>query len=465
MSSTIFVLLLAGLAMSVMADYTGKVLLISMDGFRYDYLDMVDTPNFDDFARQGVKLPYMNNSFTTLTFPNHYTIVTGLWEESHGIIGNHMYDPMFNASFGMGTTESRWWDEGEPLWVTAKKKGLKTGTYYWPGSEVEIRGFRPDIWFKYSDKTPYKERVDTVIDWFKNKDVRMATLYYPEPDHTGHGYGPDSQQVKDKVKYMDGILGYLMEKLKDNDLENTVNVIVTSDHGMVDVDNINKVVDITDHVNMTLIDSVPMYGPVMHILPKDGQDDNIMADLEGVSNITAYKKDDIPEHFHYRNNRRIMPIVIIADEGWQLTTKKDKVARSTLKATHGYDNNLRRLTLLTQSSQFLLIHFQNKTKKAKSTLKATHGYDNALMSMKPIFLARGPNFKTNFTSDPIKNVDIYPLVCKLLKIEPAPNNGSLTRVNAFIQDTPPVSGSPINAPVLLFECLLVFTVVANHLLH
>ncbi|XP_046545241.1 glycerophosphocholine choline phosphodiesterase ENPP6-like [Haliotis rubra] len=327
----------------------------------------------------------------------------------------------------MGTTESRWWDEGEPLWVTAKKKGLKTGTYYWPGSEVEIQGFRPDFWFKYSDKTPYKERVDTVIDWFKNKDVRMATLYYPEPDHTGHGYGPDSQQVKDKVKYMDGILGYLMEKLKDNDLENTVNVIVTSDHGMVDVDNINKVVDITDHVNMTLIDSVPMYGPVMHILPKDGQDDNIMADLEGVSNITAYKKDDIPEHFHYRNNRRIMPIVIIADEGWQLTTKKDKVARSTLKATHGYDNRL--------------------------------------MSMKPIFLARGPNFKTNFRSDPIKNVDIYPLVCKLLKIEPAPNNGSLARVNAFIQDTPPVSGSPINAPVLLFECLLVFTVVANHILH
>ncbi|XP_046360524.2 ectonucleotide pyrophosphatase/phosphodiesterase family member 5-like [Haliotis rufescens] len=426
MSSSIFLLLLAGLVVSVMADYTGKLLLVSMDGFRYDYLDMVDTPNFDDFARHGVKLPYMNNSFTTLTFPNHYTIVTGLWEESHGIIGNHMYDPEFNATFNMGTKETRWWDGGEPLWVTAKKQGLKTGTYYWPGSEVEIQGVRPNYWLNYSDHTPYKERVDTVIDWFKTKGVQMATLYYPEPDHTGHGYGPESQQVRDKVKYMDGILGYLVQKLKENDLENEVNVIITSDHGMVAIDNVNKVVDITDHVNMTQVERIPIYGPVMQIQPREGQVDDIMEDLNGVPNITAYKKENVPEHFHYSNNRRIMPIVIIADEGWQLTT--------------------------------------DKAKQAKNTLKGTHGYDNRLMSMKPIFLARGPNFKTNFTSDPIQIVDIYPLVCKLLNIEPAPNNGSLDRVSVFIQDTPPTSGASTAASILLFECLLAFTIVANFML-
>ncbi|XP_071090159.1 ectonucleotide pyrophosphatase/phosphodiesterase family member 5-like [Haliotis cracherodii] len=426
MSSAIFLLLLAGLVVSVMADYTGKLLLVSMDGFRYDYLDKVDTPNFDDFARHGVKLPYMNNSFTTLTFPNHYTIVTGLWEESHGIIGNHMYDPEFDATFNMGTKQTRWWDGGEPLWVTAKKQGLKTGTYYWPGSEVEIQGVRPDFWFPYKDDTPYKERVDTVMDWFKTKGVQMATLYYPEPDHTGHGYGPDSQQVRDKVKYMDGILGYLVQKLKENDLENEVNVIITSDHGMVAIDNVNKVVDITDHVNMTQVERIPIYGPVMQIQPKEGQVGDIMADLNGVPNITAYKKENVPEHFHYSNNRRIMPIVIIADEGWQLTT--------------------------------------DKAKQAKNTLKGTHGYDNRLMSMKPIFLARGPNFKTNFTSDPIKIVDIYPLVCKLLNIEPAPNNGSLDRVNVFIQDAPPISGASTGASILLFEFLPAFTIVANFML-
>ncbi|XP_046545216.1 ectonucleotide pyrophosphatase/phosphodiesterase family member 5-like [Haliotis rubra] len=423
MSSTIFFLLLAGLAMSVMADYTGKVLLVSMDGFRYDYLDIVDTPNFDDFARHGVKLPYMNNSFLTKTFPNHYTMVTGLHEESHGIIENHMYDPVFNSSFSMRTHEPRWWNGGEPLWVTAKNQGLKTGTYYWPGSEVEIRHVRPDHWRPYSDDTPYKERVDTVIDWLKNKGVSMATLYYPEPDHTGHVSGPDSQAIKDKVKYMDSILGYLVQKMKDNGLEDEVNVIVTSDHGMTSISN-QRSLDLQDYLNKADVVRIPSVGPVAHVQPVEGREDAVFEALRNVSHITAYRKKDIPDHFHYKNNRRIMPIVLIADEGWMI-----------------YD-----------------------TVNKKSELNGTHGYDNRLMTMKPIFLAKGPNFKTNFTSDPIRNVDIYPLVCKLLKINPAPNNGSLARVNAFILETPPVAGSPINAPVLLFECLLVFTVVANYIL-
>ncbi|XP_046360522.2 ectonucleotide pyrophosphatase/phosphodiesterase family member 5-like [Haliotis rufescens] len=423
MSSSIFLLLLAGLVASVMADYTGKLLLVSMDGFRYDYLDKVETPNFDDFARHGVKLPYMNNSFVTKTFPNHYTMVTGLHEESHGITENHMYDPVFNSTFSMRTHEPRWWNGGEPLWVTAKKQGLKTGTYYWPGSEVEIRGVRPDYWLNYSDHTPYKERVDTVIDWFKTKGVQMATLYYPEPDHTGHVSGPDSPQIIQKVKEMDGILGYLVQKMKDNGLENEVNLIVTSDHGMTSISK-TRSLDLQSYLNNSDIVRVPSVGPVAHIQPVAGREDAVMALLRNVSHITAFKKDDIPDHFHYKNNRRIMPIIAIADEGWMIYNK---------------DNE-------------------------KSTLKGTHGFDNRLMTMKPIFLARGPNFKTNFKSDPIQNVDIYPLVCKLLNIEPAPNNGSLDRVSVFIQDTPPISGASTGASILLFEFLLAFTIVANFML-
>ncbi|XP_071089311.1 glycerophosphocholine cholinephosphodiesterase ENPP6-like [Haliotis cracherodii] len=398
MSSSIFLLLLAGLVVSVMADYTGKLLLVSMDGFRYDYLNKVETPNFDDFARHGVKLPYMNNSFVTKTFPNHYTMITGLWEESHGITDNYMYDPVFKSSFTMNTRSSRWWDGGEPLWVTAKNQGLKTGTYYWPGSEVEIRGVRPDYWFHYKYSTPYKRRVDTVVDWFKTKDVKIATLYFADPDITGHRFGPDSQEVKDKIKEMDGILGYLVQKLKDNGLDHEINVIVTSDHGMVAIDNVNKVVDISDHVYMTKVARVPSYGPMMQILPVEGQGDAIIQSLAGVEHITVYKKEDLPERLHYRNNRRIMPVVIIAEEGWQITI--------------------------------------DRTKLARDTSKATHGFDNTLLSMKPIFLAKGPNFKTNFTSAPILNVDIYPLACKLLNIHPSPNNGSLHRVNVFLRDTP-----------------------------
>ncbi|XP_071090692.1 glycerophosphocholine cholinephosphodiesterase ENPP6-like [Haliotis cracherodii] len=405
-------------------DFKNRVLLVSMDGFRWDYLNnATSTPHFHTFGDGGVRTTYMNSSFPTLTFPNHYTMITGLWEESHGITGNYMYDPVFNATFNMGTKETRWWDGGEPLWVTAKKQGLKAGTYFWPGSETEIRGVRPDYWFPYTDDPPYKERIDTVVDWFKTKDVTFATLYYPEPDSTGHRFGPESQEVKDKVAYMDEILGYLVQKLRDNDLENEVNVIVTSDHGMVEVDNVNKVVDISDYVDMTKVARVPSYGPVMQILPVEGQDDAIIQSLTGVEHITAYKKEDLPERLHFQDNRRIMPVVIIAEEGWQITT--------------------------------------NKTKQATKTTKATHGYDNALMSMKPIFLAKGPNFKTNFASDPIQNVDIYPLVCKLLNIEPAPNNGSLDRVNVFIQDTPPISEASTGASILLFECLFAFIIVIN----
>ncbi|XP_071090219.1 glycerophosphocholine choline phosphodiesterase ENPP6-like [Haliotis cracherodii] len=419
MSSAIFLLLLAGLVVSLMADYTGKLLLVSMDGFRYDYLDMVDTPNFDDFARHGVKLPYMNSSFVTKTFPNHYTMATGLWEESHGIVANYMYDPEFDSTFNKRTHETRWWNGGEPLWITAKKQGLKTATYFWPGSEVVIQGARPDYWFNYTNRTPYRERVDTVVDWFKDKDVSMATLYFPEPDSTGHIFGPNSQEVRNKVKDMDDILGYLVQKMTENDLVKDVNVIVTSDHGMAEIDNINMVVDITDHVDMTKVARVPVYGPVMQILPVEGQDDAIIQSLIGVEHITVYKKEDLPERLHYRNNRRIMPVVIIAEEGWQITI--------------------------------------NKTRQATSTNKGAHGYDNALMSMKPIFLARGPNFKTDFKSDPIQIVDIYPLVCKLLNVQPAPNNGSLDRVNVFIRDTPPTSGVPIMTSHVLFSWLLIVT--------
>ncbi|KAK6184426.1 hypothetical protein SNE40_006900 [Patella caerulea] len=210
-----------------------------MDGFRWDYLENIDTPNFDSMADQGVKVRYMNNTFVTET--SHYSMATGLYKESHGIVGNQMYDPVFNESFTIRTRDSKWWEAGKPIWITATKYNKKSATHFWPGSEVEIKGVRPAIWLPYNGSIPFKTRIDTVVEWFANKGVHFATLYFHEPDATGHKYGPDSQEYKDKVKYMDGILGYMMRKLRDNKLWDSVNVIVTSDHGMTSVDVDNRV--------------------------------------------------------------------------------------------------------------------------------------------------------------------------------------------------------------------------------
>ncbi|KAK3092134.1 hypothetical protein FSP39_025474 [Pinctada imbricata] len=377
----------ADLVENVCCENGTKLLLVSMDGFRWDYVKTARTPNFRSLAARGVFAEHINSSFVTKTFPNHYTIATGLYEESHGIISNRMYDPVFDQKAGYGSIRSKWW-EGEPIWVTARRQGLKSATYFWPGSEWEINGFRPNYWVRYNKKHKFKRRVDKVMQWLTKDNVTMATLYFHEPDSTGHRYGPGSRQVREKVEEMDNMLGYIMEQFTSNNLWATTNLIVTSDHGMADMDLKNKIIDISkiisikNDINFTL-DS----GAFMQIFPKTSAID-IVDNLNSPNlEMTAYLKENIPEIWHYKNHRRIAPIIIVANEGWAVV----------------------------------------KTKPTYSS-KGTHGYDNNLQSMKPIFYAAGPSFKTGYGAGPFHVVDIYPLMCKILGIDPAPNNGSLSHV-------------------------------------
>ncbi|ESO94265.1 hypothetical protein LOTGIDRAFT_118461 [Lottia gigantea] len=380
--------------------YVDKVLLVSMDGFRWDYLDKMNTPHFDYLADHGVKVKYVNNTFITETFPCHYSIATGLYEENHGIVANEMYDPVFDANFTMANHEPRWWEGGEPIWITATKQSVKSATYFWPGSEVAIHGVRPAIWKLYNQSVLFEKRIETVIDWFLNQDVKLATLYFHEPDHTGHVYGPYSDEMKAQVKYMDSVLGYMMVKLKAAGLFDSVNLILTSDHGMTTVDT-TKRVNVRDWVNQTLIKMIPKEGPVIHIIPEDGEIDTVYQILEQQKqdmHMTVYKKEDIPEKFHYKDNRRIPPIIAMADEGWLL-----------MKYSHYHPHG-------------------------------SHGYSNEYMSMKPIFLAHGPNFKENHRLTSIESVDIYPLICELLGINPAPNNGSLSNTMSMLKSDANIIG-------------------------
>lgn len=251
-------------------------------------------------------------------------IYLGLYEESHGIIGNVMYDPGFNETFTMRTKDPKWWNGGEPIWVTVRKHAKNSATFFWPGSETKIRGYYPNIWKAYDESIPFTTRVDTVIKWLTDPChvTNMALLYFHEPDKTGHEFGPDSVEVKKKVTEMDGILGYIMEQFDKNDLWKSVNVIITSDHGMTEIDFKNKVVDISDYVNMNNVKTVDS-GPIMQIIPYGNSanlKDEIYGNLTGKSNFTIYKKENIPDFWHYKNNRRVMPLFAVADEGWSLTT-------------------------------------------------------------------------------------------------------------------------------------------------
>lgn len=398
MEKILFTCILALLTFSLV---DAKVLLVSMDGFRWDYIRRAQTPNFHRMAREGVRVPFINNTFITKTFPCHYSIVTGLYEESHGIIANRMYDPVFNETFTMGTTAGKWWDEGHPLWNLVQRHGLKSAVYFWPGSESEIRGLRPNIWRPYNESVPFKVRVDTVISWLNNSSyvIDLALLYFNEPDTTGHMYGPDSQEVLQKVADMDEILGYIFDKLNETGLLDTVNLIVTSDHGMVAIDPRNKAIDLSEHIDISAIAIMPDDGPVTHIQAVSGREDELYNNLSTISHMQVFKKEDIPDKWHYKNNRRILPILGVADEGWMIYKNQSRLSPYALGQ------------------------------------KGTHGYDNHLSSMKPIFFARGPKTKRNVTVTPFNSVDIYALVAELLGIPPGPHNGTLENVKDFIIDT------------------------------
>lgn len=373
-----------------------KVLMISFDGFRWDYYKMYNTPNLDYLARTGVHAPEgILAPFTTKTFPNHYSIVTGLYQESHGIVDNGMYDPISNKSFRMYNNKDASWFGGEPIWVTARKQGIRTGIYFWPSSELPIQNIRPNYYFKYNIKTPFEKRIETAINWLANDQVELALIYFNQPDNIGHKTGAMSEEVRKTVESLDKLVGFLLEKLLEKFLLDRVNLIITSDHGMANVTDQKKhLIVLEKYVHLEKeVKRIPLGGPVAGILPQEGKLDIVYNKLKNAHpNMTIYKKEDLPKRWHYQNNRRIMPIIAVADEGYLIARKW----------------------------------------RSNSVL-GQHGYDNNLTSMRPIFFARGPDFKENYKTGIFELVNIYPLLCYLLGIQPAPNNGSMTEVTRMLK--------------------------------
>jgi ectonucleotide pyrophosphatase/phosphodiesterase family protein 5 len=228
-----------------------------------------------------------------------------------------MFYPVFNDTFSMRTTDSRWWEGGGAYMDNGAKTEPQECCILLAG---ECGGISPNE-TKYNESEPFENRVDNVVRWFLHVDINMVALYLShEPDSTGHKYGPDSPEVLAKIKEMDTLLGYVVAKLEDNNLTGGVNVLVTSDHGMTSVDTRNRVIDIPNLINTSLVKHTYDSGPVMHFVPQDGKTDELYTSLRDVHpNMTVYRKEEIPDFWHYKHNRRVMPILGVADEGWVIT--------------------------------------------------------------------------------------------------------------------------------------------------
>ncbi len=389
-------------------DYRATVILLSLDGVRWDYLDKYDAPNLETLAAEGVEAERLTPVFPTKTFPNHYSVVTGLYAENHGIISNTIFDPNLDGLFSLSNrdaiVDARWW-EGEPLWVTAEKQGQTSATYFWPGSEAAIQNVRPTYWREYDGRIPGEERVDQVLAWLDlpvSERPTFITLYFSETDGAGHRHGPDSPEVGEAMYAVDAYVGRLVDGLRARGIFDDVNLIVTSDHGMTTTSE-DRVIIIDDFFDPDAAHVVD-YSPVLMMYPPAGTDqDSLVRALDRHPRVAAYAKDDVPARYHIAGHRRTPPILAIADDGWEFSTRER------------YDENPTRYN------------------------GGMHGYDNQLESMGGLFIARGPAFRRGAKRGPFMNVHIYEMVCAILGLEPAPNDGSLDAVADVL--TPEIAAS------------------------
>ncbi|MCC8362248.1 ectonucleotide pyrophosphatase/phosphodiesterase [Lysobacter sp. A6] len=366
------------------------VVLVSIDGFRSDYLDRGLTPNLSKLAAEGVRAEGMRPSYPALTFPNHWALVTGLRPDRNGIVHNVMRDPAigaFKAGNETNAGDARWWNGAEPIWVTAERAGLRTATMFWPGSQAPVRGVRPTHWRAYDERVPDDARVDQVVQWLASKDdVRLATMYFELLDDSGHGFGPDSPEVARDIAKIDATIGRLVDELQVRGLRERVNLVIVSDHGMAEVapGHAIAVEDMVDARDATRIAN----GQVVTFAPVAGREREAEATLLARhDHYACWKKDAMPPQWHYGTHPRVAPIVCQMDEGWDAIERKE-------------------------------------IGKRPEHARGSHGFDPALPSMRAVFVANGPAFKAGATLPVIDNVDVYPLLARLLGVAPQPHDGS-----------------------------------------
>jgi predicted AlkP superfamily pyrophosphatase or phosphodiesterase len=374
------------------------VVLVSFDALRHDYLDRFPAPAFASVAARGVRASAMIPSFPSKTFPNHYTIATGLYPGDHGIVGNTFFDPARKAWYrntDPKTVRDSSWYGGEPIWVTAEHNGVKSGVYFWTGSEAAIEGVRPTYWVPYNAKVPNAQRVDDVMAWLRKPAAdrpHLVLLYFSEVDDTTHKHGPDAPETALAVASVDRALRRLLDSLAATPLGDSTNVVLVSDHGMAQIPP-TQVIAVADLLARGGVDTTHMEisdnGPTMSLWfhGDSARMHRARTALDaGMQHARSYLRSETPARWHVRDNPRAGDLMLVAEEGWIL---------------------------------------QRRSSDKPPTLGA-HGYDPVLPDMQGIFLAEGPGVRPAGTIAAFENVNVYPFLAALLRLEQVPKtDGSL----------------------------------------
>ena len=373
------------------------LILISVDGLRPDYLYRGVTPNINALAASGVRAKAMRPSFPSLTFPNHYTLVTGLRPDHHGIVNNNMEDAnipgkAFALSNRDAVIDRRWWDEAEPVWVTAEKAGVRTATMFWPGSEAPIQGVRPTQWMVFDGKMPNPARVTQILGWLDQPQrPAFLTLYFDTVDHDGHEFGPDAPETTAAMAEVDARIGDLVAGLKARGV--VANIVLVSDHGMIGVapERTVRIDQLLPAGSYRFISG----GALAGLEPVPGQEAALAtAVLKPNDHMQCARKADLPARLHYGRNPRVPAFVCIAQPGWMILGQPPREG---------------------------------------SRLGGMHGYDPATPEMAATFVAAGPAFKAGTILPVFDNVDVYPLLMRLIGVKPRASDGDIAGVKAGLK--------------------------------
>jgi len=381
------------------------VVLVSLDGFRYDYMDIFETPNLHRISAAGVRSQGLIPIYPVKTFPNHYSIATGMYADTHGLVGNRFYEPEFGTYFAitdrMEVENGRWYG-GEPIWVTAETQGMVSAAYFWVGTEAPVMGIQPTDWFPFDESVPNEHRVDAVLEWLDRPALsrpHIITLYFEETDTFGHNFATDSQEMNSAVERVDNLIGRLLDGIEKLDHADQVHVVVVSDHGMgrFAAEQTYFLPDLLD-----LGDDVDVVGGgphmIMYVNGDDARKDQLRDELAAVlPHVTVYRVDEMPDRLHYAAaGARLGDLALVPEFGWSVVrwSERDRPARG------GW----------------------------------THGWDRNTPQMRGLFVASGPRIKQVGMLPEVENVHIYPLIAELLGLDPNPRaDGRLEVLGGIIR--------------------------------
>jgi alkaline phosphatase D len=381
------------------------VVMVSFDAFRHDYIDRYKPAAFLDVAARGVQASALIPSFPSKTFPNHFTLVTGLYPGHHGIVGNAFFDPQRREWYRLNdqkTLRDSSWYSGEPIWVTAEHRGVKAATVCWPGAEAPIGGMHPSYMIPYDPTTPNTTRVNGAVSWMRrspSERPHLVMLYFSDVDDTTHRYGPDAPQTANAVSMVDRALRQLLDSIRALPYGDSVNVVLMSDHGMSPI-SAQRAIPVSDILARAGVDTTRMEvsdnGPTMSLWfgADSARSRHAHAVLDTVGHAHTYFRSEIPERWHLRDNPRAGDLLLVADDEWVL---------------------LRRGT-------------------DKVTSRGSHGYDPRFTSMQGIFLAAGPNVRQQGRIPAFENVNVYPFLAALLRLDRPPTvDGDIRTLGSLLK--------------------------------